>query len=65
MPRTDSRSASASSPSGEPCTAGCHAKHLEGFGPKVDGFDQVPFDDLQELEAAIRPETAALMIEPI
>jgi acetylornithine/N-succinyldiaminopimelate aminotransferase len=40
-------------------------KYLEGFGPKVDGFDQVPFDDMQELEAAIRPETAALMIEPI
>jgi acetylornithine/N-succinyldiaminopimelate aminotransferase len=45
--------------------AGGQAKYLEGFGPKVDGFDQVPYDDMQALEAAIGPETAALMIEPI
>ena len=32
---------------------------------KVDGFDQVPFDDAAALEAAVGPETAALMIEPI
>ena len=40
-------------------------KYLEGFGPKVDGFDQVPFGDVEALKAAIGPETAALMIEPI
>jgi acetylornithine/N-succinyldiaminopimelate aminotransferase len=45
--------------------AGGQAKYLEGFGPKVEGFDQVPFDDLDALKAAIGPETAALMIEPI
>jgi acetylornithine/N-succinyldiaminopimelate aminotransferase len=45
--------------------AGGQAKYLEGFGPKVDGFDQVPFNDMPALEAAIGPETAALMIEPI
>lgn len=45
--------------------AGGQAKYLEGFGPKVDGFDQVPFDDVPALKAAIGPETAALMIEPI
>lgn len=45
--------------------AGGQAKYLEGFGPKVEGFDQVPFGDLKALEAAITPETAALMIEPI
>ncbi|MCB5177628.1 aspartate aminotransferase family protein [Microvirga lenta] len=45
--------------------AGGQAKYLEGFGPKVEGFDQVPFDDLEALKAAIGPETAALMIEPI
>ena len=28
-------------------------KYLEGFGPKVEGFDQVPFGDLEALEAAI------------
>ena len=45
--------------------AGGQAKYLEGFGPKVDGFDQVPFNDIPALEAAIGPDTAALMIEPI
>lgn len=45
--------------------AGGQAKHLEGFGPVVDGFDQVPMGDIEALEAAITPETAALMIEPI
>ena len=45
--------------------AGGQAKYLEGFGPKVEGFDQVPFDDLKALEAAITPATAALLIEPV
>ncbi|GEO13988.1 aspartate aminotransferase family protein [Microvirga aerophila] len=45
--------------------AGGQAKYLEGFGPKVEGFDQVPFDDLDALKAAIVPEAAALLIEPI
>jgi acetylornithine/N-succinyldiaminopimelate aminotransferase len=40
-------------------------KYLEGFGPKSPGFDQVPFGDLVALRAAIGPETAAVMIEPI
>jgi acetylornithine/N-succinyldiaminopimelate aminotransferase len=40
-------------------------RYLEGFGPPVDGFDQVPFGDLKAVEAAIRPQTAAIMIEPI
>ncbi|MEE7475393.1 aspartate aminotransferase family protein [Methylobacterium hispanicum] len=45
--------------------AGGQQKYIEGFGPKVDGFDQVPAGDMAALEAAITPETAALMIEPI
>jgi len=45
--------------------AGGQAKYIDGFGPKVDGFDQVPTGDFDALEAAIGPETAALMIEPI
>lgn len=45
--------------------AGGQEKYLEGFGPKVQGFDQVPMNDLAALEAAITPETAALLIEPI
>lgn len=45
--------------------AGGQAKYLEGFGPKLDGFDQVPFQDLAALKAAIGPETAAILAEPI
>jgi acetylornithine/N-succinyldiaminopimelate aminotransferase len=45
--------------------AGGQAKYLEGFGPKVDGFDQVPFGDHDALLAAIGPETAGILIEPI
>lgn len=45
--------------------AGNQPKHLEGFGPKVDGFDQVPFGDHEALRAAITDQTAAIMIEPI
>lgn len=45
--------------------AGGQQKYIGGFGPKVEGFDQVPFDDEKALRAAITPETAALMIEPI
>jgi acetylornithine/N-succinyldiaminopimelate aminotransferase len=45
--------------------AGGQQKYLEGFGPKVDGFDQVPFGDHKALEAAIGPETAGILIEPV
>ena len=45
--------------------AGGQAKYLEGFGPKVDGFDQVPFGDHEALKAAIGPNTGAILIEPI
>ncbi len=45
--------------------AGGQEKHLEGFGPKVDGFDQVPLGDSEALKELISEETAALMIEPI
>ena len=45
--------------------AGGQEKYLEGFGPKVDGFDQVPFGDHTALEAAITPQTGAILIEPI
>ncbi|MDP1270871.1 aminotransferase class III-fold pyridoxal phosphate-dependent enzyme, partial [Klebsiella pneumoniae] len=37
--------------------AGGQAKYLEGFGPKVEGFDQVPFDDMVALQKAIGPQT--------
>jgi len=40
-------------------------KHIEGFGPKVDGFDQVPFADHKAIKKAINKNTAAIMIETI
>lgn len=45
--------------------AGGQKKYLEGFGPKVEGFDQIPFADHAALQAAIGPETAGILIEPI
>ncbi|WP_457302017.1 acetylornithine transaminase [Phyllobacterium sp. P5_D12] len=45
--------------------AGGQLKYLEGFGPKVEGFDQVAFGDEKALKSAIGPETAAILIEPI
>ncbi|CAM1634456.1 Aminotransferase class-III [Bartonella choladocola] len=45
--------------------AGGQEKYLEGFGPKAQGFVQVPFDDEKALRAAIGEKTAALLIEPI
>ena len=45
--------------------AGGSPKYLDGFAPVVDGFDQVPFGNLNEVRAAITPETAAILIEPI
>jgi acetylornithine/N-succinyldiaminopimelate aminotransferase len=45
--------------------AGGQQKYLEGFGPKVEGFDQVPFGDLEAVKAAVGPETAAILVEPV
>jgi acetylornithine/N-succinyldiaminopimelate aminotransferase len=45
--------------------AGGQQKYLEGFGPKAEGFDQVPAEDLDALRSAITPDTAALMVEPV
>jgi acetylornithine/N-succinyldiaminopimelate aminotransferase len=41
------------------------AKYLEGFGPPLDGFDQVPHGDLEAVKKAIGPQTAAILIEPV
>ena len=45
--------------------AGQQEKHLAGFAPMVDGFDQVPFGNLNEARMAIKDETAAVLVEPI
>jgi acetylornithine/N-succinyldiaminopimelate aminotransferase len=44
--------------------AGGQQKYLEGFGPVVDGFDQVPLGDLEATKNAIGPHTAGIVIEP-
>ncbi len=40
-------------------------KYLEGFGPPAEGFDHLDAGDLDAVAAAIGPETAAIMIEPV
>jgi len=40
-------------------------KYLEGFGPPLDGFDQVPHGDLEAVKKAIGPHTAGILIEPV
>src|SRR5712672_4119778 len=45
--------------------AGGQKKYLDGFGPVVEGFDQVPFGDLEATKRALGPDTAAIVIEPI
>ena len=45
--------------------AGGQPKHLEGFGPPVEGFDQVSFGDIEAVKRAIGPQTAGILIEPI
>jgi acetylornithine/N-succinyldiaminopimelate aminotransferase len=45
--------------------AGGQAKHLEGFGPPADGFDQIEAGDIEKVKAAIGEATAGILIEPI
>src|ERR1700716_3721361 len=45
--------------------AGGQKKYLDGFGPVVEGFDQVPFCDLEATKRALGPASAAILIEPI
>lgn len=46
-------------------SAGMQAKHCEGFGPLLDGFDQVGYNDLDAAKAAITGQTAAILVEAI
>lgn len=41
------------------------AKIQEGFDPLLPGFRYLPFNDIAALENAVRPETAAILLEPI
>ena len=44
--------------------AGAEA-YLKGFGPVMDGFDHVAFNNLNEMRAAVTKETAAILVEPV
>jgi len=46
-------------------SAANNEKHTEGFGPRTEGFDTVPFGNLNVLRAAITGETAGILVEPI
>ena len=48
-----------------PISAALQEKLITGFAPLLDGFDQVPFGDLKAVEAAIGPQTAGILIEPV
>ena len=45
--------------------AGGQEKHLEGFGPVMEGFDHVPPGDIEAMKNAIGPETAAILVEAV
>jgi ornithine--oxo-acid transaminase len=40
-------------------------EYRDGFGPFTPGFRRVPFGDLAALQQAIKPETVAVLVEPI
>jgi len=46
-------------------SAASKPKYLEGFEPKLEGFDNVEFGNLDEVRKAINKNTAGILIEPI
>lgn len=46
-------------------SASSTAEYRRSFGPFTPGFVQVPYGDLDALRAAIKPETCAILVEPI
>ncbi len=45
--------------------AGGSEKYRQGFAPNMDGFDRVPFGNLNEARVAVNAQTAAILVEPI
>jgi ornithine--oxo-acid transaminase len=41
------------------------AQYRDGFGPFAPGFVSIPYGDASALEAAITPDTAAFLVEPV
>ena len=46
-------------------TMSSEPQYRDGFGPFLPGFVQIPFGDAAALEAAIAPNTAAFIVEPV
>jgi acetylornithine/N-succinyldiaminopimelate aminotransferase len=46
-------------------SAGGNPKYLEGFGPPLPGYINLPFGDMDALKAAMGPTTAAILLEPV
>lgn len=46
-------------------SATAQAKIQQGFDPLLPGFRYLPFNDIEALRAGIRPETVAILLEPI
>jgi acetylornithine/N-succinyldiaminopimelate aminotransferase len=46
-------------------SAASKPKYLEGFEPKLEGFDNVEFGNINAVESAINSHTAGILIEPI
>ncbi|HEU5048387.1 MAG TPA: aspartate aminotransferase family protein [Rickettsiales bacterium] len=46
-------------------SAGRSPKAVEGYEPLLEGFDQVPFGDLEAARAAVTPQTGGIMLETI
>lgn len=42
-----------------------NASYLEGFGPRLPGYIQLPFGDMQALKDALGPTSAAVIVEPV
>ncbi|WP_299436193.1 aspartate aminotransferase family protein [uncultured Rhodospira sp.] len=40
-------------------------KHMAGYGALLDGFDRVPFGDLEAARAAVTDRTGAIFVEPV
>ncbi len=40
-------------------------KMVKGFGPMMPGFDQVPWENIDAVKAAMTEETAGIVIEPV
>ncbi|MEI6034153.1 MAG: aspartate aminotransferase family protein [Verrucomicrobiae bacterium] len=40
-------------------------KVKKGFGPLLGGFRHLPFGDLAEVKSGLRPETVAVLVEPV